>query len=137
MSGRVQIEDDDFVDAFLHCRIASTGFDHRAHLRIAWLLLNRLPLGDAIEATCKGIERIARHFGVPDKYNRTMSEALVRLIARARADDPGAGFEEFLARNVALSRDVRGVLAQYYSSDRLTSAEAKRCFMAPDLRALP
>lgn len=28
----------EFLDAFLSCRLDAAGFDHRGHLRIAWLL---------------------------------------------------------------------------------------------------
>lgn len=129
--------DDDFVSAFSACRLAPEHFDHRGHLRIAWLLLRRHPLERAIEEICGGIDRIARHFGAPDKFNRTLSEALVRLIAHAAARAPAGTFDEFLAANPVFVTDVRGVLAQYYSADLLHSANAKQNFLRPDLQALP
>src|SRR5687767_9682806 len=120
------MSDDDFVSAFSACRLAPTDFDHRGHLRIAWLLVHRHPLECAIEETCAGIARIARLFGAPDKFNRTLSEALVRLIADAANRAPAATFEEFLLGNSAFVHDVRGVLAHYYSPSLLHSANAKR-----------
>jgi hypothetical protein len=131
------MSDDEFVNAFLQCRLSSDDFDHRGHLRIAWLLLRRYPLEQAIEEICVGIARSARHFGAPDKYNRTLSEALVRLIAHAEAHTPHAAFEEFVAANSALVHNVRGVLAQYYSPGLLHSVTAKRSFEMPDLQPLP
>lgn len=129
--------DDDFVSAFLACRLAPSDFDHRGHLRIAWLFVRRHPLPRAIEETCAGIARIAQHFGAPDKFNRTLSEALVRLIAHAASAAPDATFEEFLRRNPAFVNDVRGVLAHYYSAGLLHSADAKHGFVMPDLQPLP
>jgi hypothetical protein len=129
--------DDEFVSAFLECRLSPDDFDHRGHLRIAWLLQRRAPLEQAIEEICAGIARIARHFGAPDKYNRTLSEALVRLIAHADARMPHATFEAFLAANSTLVDNVRGVLARYYSPGLLHSVEAKQRFTMPDLQALP
>lgn len=136
-STSVRMTDDEFVSAFMQCRLSSADFDHRGHLRIAWLLLNRYPVEEAVEATCAGIQRIATHFGAPGKYNRTMSEALVRLIAHGRVRASHTGFEQFLAANPEFVHNVRGVLAHYYSSDRLSSNEAKRFFVPPDLQALP
>jgi hypothetical protein len=134
---RSNMTDDEFVAAFMACRLAPEDFDHRAHLRIAWLLLRRHSLELAIEEICTGIARIALHFGAAEKFNRTLSEALVRLIARGEARAPNATFEEFLAANVALVQNVRGVLAEYYSPALLHSADAKQRFAVPDLRALP
>ncbi len=130
--------DDDFVSAFLACRLSPDDFGHGAHLRIAWLLVRRHPLPHAIETICDGLERIAQHFGVPAKYNRTVSEALVRLVAHAIAGGPAdATFEEFVRANVPLVNDVRGVLAQYYSAGLLHSADARQRFVMPDRRTLP
>ena len=131
------MNDDDFVQAFFDCRLAGNEFDHRGHLRVAWLLLQRFPISEAIERTCNGIARIAAHFGAPDKYNRTMSEALVRLIAAARHNSGTQTLEQFLEVNPMFATNARGVLANYYSHERLTSPDAKRQFVEPDLRALP
>lgn len=129
--------DDQFISAFLACRLSPADFDHRGHLRIAWLLLQRHPRDQAVEEICEGIARIARHFGAPDKYNRTLSEALARLMAHAAARTPTASFEEFLAANPVFVTDVRGVLGHYYSPGLLHSTNAKQKFSMPDLQALP
>lgn len=131
------MNDDDFVHAFMNCRLSPGDFDHRAHLRIAWLLLRRHPLEQAIEEICAGIARIARHFGAPDKFNRTLSEALVRLMAHAARRSPNATFEQFLEANSAFVHNVRGMLAEYYSPGLLHSAAAKQRFATPDLQLLP
>jgi len=129
--------DDEFMQAFETCRLSSDDFDHRGHLRIAWLLLRRHPLDRAIEEICSGIARIARHFGAPEKFNRTLSAALVRLMAHAAARSPDESFEAFLTANPAFVHDVRGLLAQYYSPGLLQSADAKQRFAMPDLQRLP
>ncbi len=75
--------DDEFLGAFTTCTLLPQQFNHRAHVRVAWLMLRRYPVDQAIERTCEGIARLAAHFGAADKFNRTLSEALVRLMARA------------------------------------------------------
>lgn len=138
MSERIELQSDsEFVKAFFECRLASADFDHRGHLRIAWLLLDEHPLSIATDQVCIGIERIAAHFGAPGKFNRTMTVALVRLIAEAKRRSARGSFAEFLEAHPALLRDVRGLLAQHYSADVLTSPRAKVEFVEPDLRPLP
>lgn len=127
----------EFLDAFLSCRLDVAGFDHRGHLRIAWLLLQRHPLEVAVERTCDGIQRLAAHLGVPGKYHRTLSEALVRLMAAADAAAPASSFDAFLTNHPELLVDARAVLARHYSPARLTDPAARTTFLPPDLQPLP
>jgi hypothetical protein len=135
MSDAGTLTDDEFVSAFLDCRLPGASFNHRGHLRIAWLLLNRHPRNQAIELICNGIDRFATHLGAPDKYNRTLSEAVVRLMAGPAT--AARSWDSFLATNPILVANIRGLLAQYYSNERLFSAEAKRSFLTPDRQPLP
>lgn len=131
------MSDDEFLAAFLDCSMPPAGFDHRGHVRVAWLLLRRLPLAAAVERTCTGIARLAAHLGVPGKYHRTLTEALVRLMAHGGAADPAQSWDGFLRANAALIDDARGLLAQHYSAQRLARPEARTRFLPPDLRPLP
>ena len=134
----MDLSDEQFLAAFLECRIPAAAFDHRGHVRVAWLLLKRRPLDQAIEEICSGIARLAAHLGAPDKYNRTLSEALVRLMARQMMlGGPAMTWEEFLAANTWLMNDVPGVLARHYSPERLHSSAAKAGFVVPDRLPLP
>jgi hypothetical protein len=129
--------DDEFLTAFLDCRLDAKCFDHRAHVRLAWLVLNRYPLEAAVERICSGISRFAAHLGATQKYSRTMSEALVRLMAHGGAGTPEMTWDEFTRANSWLVSDIRGMLARHYSPERLDSLEARQRFVAPDRLPLP
>lgn len=131
------LPDDAFLAAFLDSSLAPAHFNHQGHLRAAWLLLQRRPLEQAVAETCDGIARLAARLGAPDKYHRTLSEALVRLMAAGGGADPARDWEDFLAANAALVRDARGVVAQYYQPETLDSAEARQRFLPPDRQPLP
>jgi hypothetical protein len=131
------MSDDQFLAAFLDCSMPPAGFDHVGHVRAAWLLLQQRPLEEAVEETCAGIARLAAHLGVPGKYNRTLSEALVRLMAHGGAAAPTLSWPNFLAANADLMDDARGLLARHYSDTRLTSPEARERFVPPDRLPLP
>lgn len=131
------LSDDQFLDAFLHSRLTPADFNHLGHVRAAWLLLQRFPLERAVDDTCDGIERLARHLGVPDKYNRTLSEALVRLMAHGGGADPHRSWEDFLSANADLMQDARAQLARHYSDARLHSTQARTQFLSPDRLPLP
>jgi hypothetical protein len=137
MTDPKSMSDDQFLAAFLDSSMPPAGFDHLGHMRAAWLLLQRRPLEDAVAETCNAIARLASHLGVPGKYNRTLTEALVRLMAHGGATDRTLSWEDFLASNAALTGDARGVLAQHYRDETLSSPVARECFMPPDRQPLP
>lgn len=131
------MSDQDFLAAFLDSSMPPAGFDHLGHLRAAWLLLQHHPLEDAVEQTCQAIARLARRLGAPEKYNRTLSEALVRLMAQRGAADSRLCWAAFLAANTDLVADARGVLARHYETETLNSRAARESFVPPDRQALP
>jgi hypothetical protein len=129
--------DDQFLAAFLDASIAPSDFDHRGHLRAAWLLLQRRALPQAVAETCEAIRRLATHLGAPQKYNCILTTALVRLMAHAVGATPGLDWEAFLAANPEFVRDARGVLARHYSPEWLDSPAARAGFVLPDREPLP
>lgn len=131
------LSDADFLQRFLTADLPAEGFDHRGHLRAAWLVLQRQPLPEAIETVCQGIERLATALGVPGKYHRTLSEALVRWMAAMGAARHDVSFETFLADHPDLVADARGVLARHYSAAVLAQAQARQQWVPPDRQALP
>lgn len=87
MSTRDLSSDNAFFAAFNDCSAPPTAFNHLGHIRIGWIHFQRYPVAEAIQRTCDGIERFANHLGVPGKYNHTLSEALMILMAQVGAAD--------------------------------------------------
>lgn len=131
------LTDDAFLNAFLTCQLPPGAFNHRTHLRVAWLHLRRFPLEEAIERTCAGIAQYAAHLGATDRYHRTLTEALIRLMAHAGASESSLSFADFLARTPSLTGDCRALIAQHYSRELLSRPEARYNFLAPDRHPLP
>jgi hypothetical protein len=127
--------DDDFLRAFLEHRLSPEEFDHRAHVRAAWLLLNRYPVEHAIEQMCSGILQLATRFGAREKYNRTLTEAVIRVMAAS--PNIHASWEQFTRTHPRLMGNVRELLAEHYSHERLYSPAAKETFVIPDRSPLP
>ena len=136
MTSNEPLPNDAFLAAFLDCSLPAEQFDHRAHVRVAWLLLERYPLEEAVERICSGIQRYAAHLGATEKYHRTLSEAITRLMAHGGAGS-SMSWEHFLVANAELLSVVRGMVEKYYSPERLASIEAKRHFVPPDRQPLP
>lgn len=118
-------DDASFLAAIASGSLPASDFDHRQHLRLARLHLQGAPLEVAIERTCADIARFAAHHGAHAKFHRTITEALLRLMAAPGADE------------AALHDDARGLLARHYSPTLLANPEARLRFVPPDLLPLP
>lgn len=137
MHAFADLTDDEMLRAFLAHELPAAGFDHYSHLRIAWIHLQRYPLDEAIERACAGIAGFATHLGATGKFNRTLSEALMRLMAHAGAGTPGADLDAFLAANPVFLNDARSLIERHYSPERLALDAARERFLPPDRAPLP
>jgi len=130
-----QLTDTQFLAAFERCELTGAQFDHTGHLRIAWLWLQRCTLDEAIQKTCTGIQQLATYLGSPDKFHRTVTEALVRLMAHRGAATLSWG--DFLRANPDLTNDAKALLARHYSPQRLIDPRSRLEFLEPDREPLP
>jgi hypothetical protein len=121
--------DDEFFNQLRDCSLPSAAFNHRGHVRLAWICLQRFEREQAVDTACDMIAAYAASLGAADKFHRTLSEALMRLSwARRRLDWPA--FEQ-------ASTQLGADLERCYSCDLLASAAARERFVAPDLAPLP
>ncbi|SDZ78171.1 MerR family transcriptional regulator [Microbulbifer marinus] len=130
------IDDETFLAQFCDQTLNPEHFDHRGHLRVGWLYLNRLPLPQACTRVCDGIRALAMALGAADKFHHTISEGLVRIIAERMAGTAAENFDQFLAANPDLLADARGLLTRHYSDACLHSAAARCSWVQPDLAPL-
>lgn len=121
--------DQEFIAAFAAGRLAPAGFDHRAHLRAAFLLMRSRPFLEACIAMRDGLQALAGKLGKPDLYHETVTVAFMALVAEraSGADD----WDGFIAAHPELCR--RGLLDSYYSAALLASGAARKTFVMPDL----
>lgn len=127
----MQSDETTYLKQFECLELGPEHFDHVGHLYMAWLHLKHYDLEEANTRVCNGIRRLADKFGVPEKFNHTLSEALMRIMA-GRMHDRGQDFDTFLRNNPDLVDDCRGVLARHYSDACLTSEAARAGWVEPD-----
>jgi hypothetical protein len=140
MEATESIPDDALMSAFETNAIAHADWTHRAHVRIAYLLLTRNDLLAAITAMRNGLKSLNIQHGSPTNmlrrgYHETITVVFMQLIhsllARYGPFSTSIAFcDTFPAVN-----DKR-LLQRFYSEDRLWSWHAKQAFVEPDLRPL-
>lgn len=110
-------------------------FGHRQHIHLTWLAVRRYGIDAATTVISDGIQRTARYAGAPQKYNATVSRAWVELVGHHVASGTEDDFDAFADRCPALL-DKR-LLADYYRSSTLATAEARSGWVEPDRKPLP
>ncbi|WP_395747059.1 hypothetical protein [Prosthecobacter sp.] len=115
-------------------------WNHRAHLKVAYLYLLRLPFPEALERLRSGIQAYNAAHSIVNTptggYHETLTQVWLRLVdAALRQFGPAESADAFFDAQTQLC-DKRTPLL-FYSRERLMSEEAKRGFVGPDLTALP
>ncbi len=132
----MSLSDQQFLQQFEQQILPASEFNHRGHLRLAWLYLNQYPLAEAIDKTAQGIKAYAESLEAYDKFHHTMTEAILTIMHRRLQQRQFVSLEEFLGGNPDLVENVISVVHRYYSQERLASPVAKCRFVEPDLQPL-
>ena len=128
-----RLSDSEFSEQFAAGTLLPSLFSHEAHLRLAYIHIQRHGLKQAIENMNAQILAFAIANNARDNFNRTVTTAAVytmqHLMSRAQSQDFNGLLEEF----PRLKTDFKGLLAAHYSGDIFRSKEAKANFLEPDL----
>ena len=132
--------DREFLLAFEAQDLSKDDWTHRAHVRVAYLLLRRWGTCAAMSRMRRGILLLNRAHGVLNGprsgYHETITVTWVALVRHFIAETgPVGSFDEFIRRNPwLLSTDA---LTRHYSRELLGSPEARAEYVEPDRASLP
>ncbi len=126
-------DDSKFLQSFEDCSLGAKCWNHAAHVRMGWLVIETSP---SFEAALFRIRKGILRFNSSKNsigYHETITVAFARIIdSRRQANET---FEAFSERNPDLFQ--KGCLERFYSADVLASEAAKYKFIEPDLCDLP
>jgi len=137
------LSDDAFLRAFESTAIDIEAWNHRCHVRMAYLYLVRHGYDAGLVRIRDGINALNASHGdkipkdqVDRGYHETLTAAWARIIAASiRRWGAGADFDAFAAEHPHLLQ--KRLTRLFYSRERMTTWEAKRAFVEPDLLPLP
>jgi hypothetical protein len=131
------ISDEQFARAFERGEIAPADFDHRAHVRVAWVYVREGPsLEEATDRMRDAIQRFAAAANAPQKYHETITILWMRLLADAAARVAAPCELDALLAHVPELAD-KDLPLKYYTRERLFSDEARARWISPDLVSHP
>jgi hypothetical protein len=129
-------DDAAFLAALADGSLPGEAFDHRAHLRLCWLLLRRHGPEEGAVQVAALLRRFSAAKGAAHKFHVTLTRAWAAHVAAAlAASPPDADLERLLTLHPALLD--RTLLQRHYTPQALASPEARERWMAPDLAPLP
>lgn len=111
--------------------LGPTEFSHRAHLGVAYEMVTRHEIFEAMAIYARGLRALTEAAGVPEKYNATVTLAFLSLTAERAAVMEYENTAQFLAENDDLL--TSNVMALYFSSELLGSDLARRVPLLPRL----
>lgn len=125
------MNDSEFLRRLANCSLPVEAFNHRGHLRAAYLVLGEAEsFGAALERMRGLITAYAESLGKAGLYHETITVAFMALVnARRHEADSAATWEGFAAANPDLF-DIK-ILERHYDTAVLQSDLARRVFLLP------
>lgn len=132
--------DDAFLKQFEDCSLPLTEWRHRAHIKVAYLILGKFSFEEAVQRIRAGIRAYNAAHGIQDTptggYHETITQAWIRIVdTTIREYGRATTADEFIDDHPQLTE--KKVLRLFYSRELIMSAAAKAEFVAPDLAPLP
>lgn len=129
--------DFEFARSFDSGELSPREFDHRAHLRLAYVHLARYGLDAAVSTFRESLIAFLRKHQIdPARFHETLTQAWLQAVWHfmVRVGDT-ASSEDFLLRSSVL-QDPK-IMLTHYSRELLFGEEARQRFVVPDLEPIP
>ncbi|MBL7703481.1 MAG: hypothetical protein JNM14_14615 [Ferruginibacter sp.] len=133
MKSHFELSDELFEVQFQNGKLDPALFDHEAHLRLAWIHINRYGEAKAIENITNQLYAYVVSLGAADKYNKTLTVAAIKAVSHFISRSDAGNFPEFILEFPRLKYNFKELMAFHYRMDIYNSETAKRHYLEPDL----
>lgn len=127
------LSDRKYIEEFETCKLDPEWFTHEAHLRLAYLYINKFGVKRAAVKLCEGISKFDSIFGSGDKFHRTITVASVGVLYHFMQKSSSADFRSLIKEFPVLIDDFRSLLLSHYSTRLINSSKSKEEYQLPDL----
>jgi hypothetical protein len=137
MAHQLSADDRRFREDFEACRIQPDAFDHRAHVRLAYMYLAENNVDRALSLMRDALLVFIAHNGIPAaKYHETLTRAWILAVHHFMStSDAAASADAFIDDNPRLLNTK--IMMSHYSAAALFSPEARATFVEPNLDPIP
>ncbi len=129
----IELTDNELKAQFKDCSLNPNIFNHEAHLRLAWILINEFGIDEAITTIQLQLQHFVKSLDAIDKYHVTVTIASMKAVHHFIKKSNSKNFEEFIIENQKLKTHFKELINSHYSIDIFSSEKAKLSFLEPDL----
>lgn len=133
MSNILNLPDPEFEHRFSNCQIDPAQFNHEAHLKLAWIHIDRYGVEQAEINIQRQLQDFVAYAGAQDKYNKTLTLAAIKAVYHFMLKSSSNNFRDFITEFPRLKYNFKDLMAAHYSQDIFNSERAKKEFLEPDL----
>ena len=133
MEQHFNLSDSDFEKKFISCELIPSDFTHEAHLRLAWININRYGIKQAEKNIQSGLQNFVEFVGAKDKYNLTLTLAAIKAVCHFMLKSKSDNFKDFITEFPRLKNNFKDLMACHYGFDIYNSDKAKSEYLEPDL----
>lgn len=133
LENHYQLTNEEFERLFEKGTLPPTLFTHEAHLRLAWVYVNKYGIEQACDKLCDEIKQFDKIHGDGDKFNKTVTVAAARAVYHFMLKSNSDRFSSFMKEFPRLKTAFKDLLNQHYAFDVFSNETAKVSFVEPDI----
>lgn len=138
MKHSISKEDLEFKDQVESSEFPVADFDHRAHIRLAYIYLSSNSTEKSVQLMRDTLINLLKHVGVDpsQKYHETLTEAWILAVHHfMNSTDNSESADEFIDKNKVMLDSK--IMMTHYSAEVLFSDEARKAFVEPNIDPIP
>ncbi len=129
--------DAEFKNKFEACEIAAGGFNHEAHIRLAYIYLAENDSESSVDLMRTSLKRFLEHNNVePTKYHETLTKAWILAVYHFMNKTGRCTSARELIDRHSEMLDTK-IMMSHYSADVLFTDAARETFVEPNLDPIP
>ena len=125
--------DEEYEKKFEQIKFPPLYFSHEAHLRLAYIHLQKYGLNLSIQHMCNQIYDFAIKYGATMKFNSTVTYASLQIMYSYLSKGKSDNFQDLMKEFPNLLKDFKAEIQKHYSWDVFRAPEAKAKIHEPDL----
>ena len=125
--------DSEFEKQFINCKLNPAAFTHEAHLRLAWINIDRYGIDQAEKNIQNQLKKFVVFVGAKDKFNMTLTLAAIKAVYHFMLKSNSDNFKDFITEFPRLKSNFKELMYCHYGFDIYNSEKAKTEFLEPDL----
>lgn len=127
------LSDLEFEKQFENCSLDPSIFSHEAHLRLAWIHIQKYGEDQACIRISNQILKFATTAGDNNKFNKTVTVAAIKAVNHFILKSKSTNFQDFMRESSRLKYNFKELLSYHYGFDIFTSEKARLEYLEPDL----